>query len=195
MRTCKACSQPKPETAEFYQPKKGGRLGLDGTCRVCRQAMIREWKIQNRERLAARRRELYALDNGEKWKATELARKERAPFRAKAYTLTKGVRDRSRQSGVPACEELTSVPYVEAWLKRQPNCECCGVEFDLTPGKNKEGHGPSIDKFKCDGGYTLDNVSLICWKCNNIKRNYTAQDLTTVAKWMSKWQPILEQTA
>lgn len=49
------------------------------------------------------------------------------------------------------------------------------------------GASPSIDKFDPSKGYTLDNVALICWRCNNIKRNYKADDLRRVANWMDCW--------
>lgn len=184
MRTCKACGQDKPETAEFWKPVKRGRGGLDGTCRACRSAQITAWKRANSVRLAQERREAYAADAGERHKLREARRAIRAPRLRKAQRLAQGVQGRNRELGLPFSPELVSTDYIIAWLVRQPDCPACKRPFDLTAHRSNNDAGPSMDRFKCTEGYTLENTELICWRCNNIKRNYEASDLEAVAQWM-----------
>lgn len=75
--------------------------------------------------------------------------------------------------------------YIAAWIREQPNCACCGVAWHLFPKNGmKNDASPSIDQLAPGAGYLLDNISLICWRCNNIKRNYSAADLQKVAAWI-----------
>lgn len=83
--------------------------------------------------------------------------------------------------------ELRSVDFIEAWLRRQPNCECCGTAFHFGPkGGVKTDSSASFDQIEPGVGYELKNVALICWRCNNIKRDYRAGDLRMVARWLTK---------
>ena len=45
---------------------------------------------------------------------------------------------------------------------------------------------PSIDRFSPTDGYVLGNVHVICWRCNNLKRDVTSDELLMVASWMKK---------
>lgn len=110
----------------------------------------------------------------------------RNPIRAAAKTLMAGIADRCRQRGLPRAPELASADFIEKWLIRQPQCECCGVDFyfGLKNGKKNDASA-SFDQIVPGKGYQLSNVALICWRCNNIKRNYSCSDLETVAKWIA----------
>jgi len=60
-------------------------------------------------------------------------------------------------------------------------------QIDLGPKNGKPNDAsPSVDRFDPSVGYTIANTSLICWRCNNIKRNYRAEDLPRVAAWMPR---------
>ena len=102
----------------------------------------------------------------------------------------RGICERSKELGFTRPSALCSKKFFMHWLIRQPQCSCCGCAFDIGP---KNGHfrnaGPSIDRFDCSRGYDLENIELICWRCNNIKRNYVAADLLAVAGWMGRRVP------
>lgn len=186
-RRCTMCQEVKAlDLAHFYKhPECKG--GLDSACRSCRNHQRNEWRRRNSERLAARRREIYAAENGAGWKALEVARRERRPFRVASQNLANGLRNRGKERGLEVAPEFRSRAYVEAWLRRQPACECCGVEFHLGPkGGVKADASPSFDRFDLSEHYTLTNTALICWRCNNIKRNYQEADLRRVADWMER---------
>lgn len=109
------------------------------------------------------------------------------PIKVQAQRTTNSVRDRCKDLNLPLPEWVNS-ENVEKWLRAQPNCACCQVALHCGPknGQWRE-DSPSFDRFDPKAGYELANVSLICWRCNNIKRNYTADDLRRVAAWMDVW--------
>jgi 5-methylcytosine-specific restriction endonuclease McrA len=139
-------------------------------------------------RLAARRRVLYAEHYGERHRELEKLRIERAPLVAQAGRLAAGIRERSKELGFNRPREVAKKEFFVEWLIRQPSCECCGVKFSIgfKSGIVRD-DAPSIDRFDASRGYALDNIALICWRCNNIKRNYRSSDLRTVAAWMDAW--------
>jgi hypothetical protein len=146
------------------------------------------WKRENSERLARRRRELYAEQNGARHKELERLRAVRAPYRVTAENLMSGIRERASRHGYDVAPQLRTKAFIEEWLKRQPDCECCGVRLRVGNKGNgcKSDDSASFDRFDLRHGYTLNNTRLICWRCNNIKRNYTASDLRMVADWIDQ---------
>ena len=64
------------------------------------------------------------------------------------------------------------------------NCPCCGVVLARFSGQSSFGPQPSIDRLDSARGYEPDNVAIICWRCNSIKRDATADELERIAAWM-----------
>lgn len=184
-RVCTSCQETKILCdANFYHHKEC-KHGFDSACRVCRNRQRNEWRVKHKERLLAKRRDDYAADNGEAHKQREIARQIRAPLRTAAKNLMSGVRVRSLKLGCEPAPELRNTRFIESWLARQPNCECCSIPFHLgLKHGQKNDASPSFDRFDLSEAYTLKNTALICWRCNNIKRNYHESDLREVADWM-----------
>lgn len=107
------------------------------------------------------------------------------PLQVSAENLISGIRDRAAKLKLPVSPNLRRKSFVIAWLERQPFCDCCGVPFHFGPkdGRARDA-SPSFDRFDSSKGYIEGNVFLLCWRCNNIKRNYTSQDLRIVASWI-----------
>lgn len=189
-KPCTKCGVEKPYTLEFFPVSKVCKNGINPQCRECFNALTRAWKKENRDRLSERRREIYADRYGPVQRRKERERAERLPFQVRAENLQSGIWARSRQRGWFVPVVLRSKQYFIDWLKRQPNCECCGVPFDI-PVKRRENSwfvdaSPTVDRLNSALPYELDNIALICWRCNNIKRNYAAEDLRRVAEWMDR---------
>jgi 5-methylcytosine-specific restriction endonuclease McrA len=53
------------------------------------------------------------------------------------------------------------------------HCACCGNKLDYTLGRGQKNHddGPSIDRIDNNFSYAIDNVAIICMKCNWTKLN------------------------
>lgn len=146
---------------------------------------MRAWKAANHGRVSARRRELYALRTADAKADAERRKWERDPYRARARILYHGMWTRSRRWSLPFDKSALGVDSVTSWLIRQPRCECCGEDFALVPeGRAKSDRSPSIDRLVPPLGYVPGNVALLCWRCNNLKRDASSDELRRIADWM-----------
>lgn len=46
--------------------------------------------------------------------------------------------------------------------------------------------GPSFDRIDTTKGYVKDNIDIICWRCNAIKRDATLEELEAIVEYMRK---------
>lgn len=153
-------------------------------------AQVNAWKQRHRAALSARRREIYANNYGLIAKENERKRKERKPYQARASIMRTGMRLRSRKLNLPFDDNYFTIPFITRWLIEHTTCPCCGVTLDCNYkyDKIKKNNSPSIDRIKPEKGYTKDNVAIICWRCNNLKRDATPIELRKVVEWMeSVW--------
>jgi hypothetical protein len=71
------------------------------------------------------------------------------------------------------------------------SCPCCGGKIAMRSGPTKQGPlptSPSIDRFDNNLGYVPGNVSIICWRCNELKRNATVDELRKIIAWIEGHQ-------
>jgi hypothetical protein len=184
-RTCSHCGVEYPFTVEHFVPNKECSGGLAGTCRTCWRAYQRAYKVANRDRLAARRRALYLDHNADIQKARHLQRLHDRPLHMRAAIMRQGMIDRSKKRNIPFDTATLTVRYLMDWIERTPACPCCGAAIDYGYKNGKPTDlSPSIDRFDPPKGYILGNVVLICWRCNNLKRNATPDELEGIARWM-----------
>lgn len=102
--------------------------------------------------------------------------------------MRSGMRERHKERGTPFDSEVFTVKYLLEWLLRQPVCECCSMKFEvqrkLSGNFSPSDRSPSIDRIDPKRGYVVGNVALICWRCNNLKRDATAEELERIVFWM-----------
>ena len=71
-------------------------------------------------------------------------------------------------------------------------CPCCNGKMEVRTGPTKPGptpYSPSIDRLDNDIGYVPGNVAIICWRCNELKRNATPQELRKILEWIEMQTP------
>jgi len=84
-------------------------------------------------------------------------------------------------------------------------CEMTGIEFFIKPYSSREEYtkvhpfSPSLDQIRPAGGYTMDNVQVVCDQFNKLKgdRHVTsAYKLASqfVSTYKSRHTPIVKQT-
>ncbi len=112
-------------------------------------------------------------------------RKIKNPIRFKAQTWRSMLRFRSKNSNIPFDENIT-IDFLEELLIKTEKCPCCKKNIDLLNKKQRINTSPSIDKLIPDKGYTVNNISLICWRCNNLKRDSSPSELRMIADWIEK---------
>jgi hypothetical protein len=186
-KRCSTCGAEYPATVDFFVRGKSCRGGIAGTCKRCANAYQNSWKARNRDRYLARRRILHAERHRESERSKLRRRLTTDHLYHRARILAAGVRCRSRELGLPVTPGLVSTAALMEWLSRQKDCECCGRAFITAPAFKGRAQdlSPSLDRIVPALGYVAGNVALICWRCNNLKRDATAKELFRVAKWLS----------
>ena len=146
----------------------------------------RKYEQNNKEKIAERKKK-YNQINKERIVKRQKIWQEKNPYLIQAYSLIHA-RNRSKKKNIPIDLDFISKPNIMEWLKRQPRCECCNVEFDIGSknGKGKPPNSPSLDRFYPEKGYVKGNVFLICVRCNTLKYDATVKELETVVAWMKQ---------
>lgn len=188
LRICKKCGQEKE--LELFTKTKACRLGYGHTCRKCSTANSSKWKKQNSVRIAARRRELYHQTKGKIHRENQLRRQSQTPFRFRCQLLRSGMRNRSQLNKLPYDEKTLTVDYLMERLTKDNRCECCKKTLDLGYKENNQFSqiSPSIDRVDPKKGYTVDNIAIVCWRCNRIKQDATAEELRVIANFIDGWK-------
>lgn len=204
----KICTKCK-ESLELSSFSKNQRNkdGLESRCKGCIKATTgdyqRRYTHANRELINARSRAFnqrhhekvltwhreYNRINKDKINSDSCIRQKAArlkdPFGTKVEDLIVSTKGRAKKKQLTFSSLLTR-GWLRDMLKSQPTCGCCKKLFSYV--KTVKGtinpDAPSIDRFDSSKGYTLDNINLICWRCNNLKSDATARELETIAAWM-----------
>jgi hypothetical protein len=195
-KRCEKCGKTKP--LEAFVKNATCTDGRAGTCRACGNAYCTAWKRKNAKRISSARRKRYAETDGMEVKAREQRRRERAPLRVQCQRLRGGMVERSRLRGLPFDSDTLTVNYLMERIEAKPTCECCGVAFKIGGERNgvKCNASPSIDRIRPQAGYTVKNIALLCWRCNNLKRDATPQELKAVMDWLwTVWGNEVEANA
>lgn len=103
-------------------------------------------------------------------------RMRRLVYRAKA---------RAKENALPYDEELATM------LEENPphDCWCCGKLLDYDAGA-RNWQTPSLDRQDNSKGYTIDNVGVICWRCNLLKRDGTLEEFEAIVEYMRRDLPF-----
>lgn len=93
------------------------------------------------------------------------------PIKYRASTLLAGAKQRADKKGID-CD--LDRKWIEDKL-RQGCCEATGIKFFIKEYSSKEEYtkvhpfSPSLDQIKPSGGYTKDNVQVVCDQFNKLK--------------------------
>lgn len=73
-------------------------------------------------------------------------------------------------------------------------CPCCSENFSFDNLSSRATRrSPSIDRINNDVGYVAGNVAIICYQCNSLKNNGTAQDFRNIIRYITSHQPNVGQ--
>lgn len=182
---CSKCGVFKDSNIENFKPSAMCHGGITATCRKCSAEYHRQWDRAHPEK-AAKARERERARSRIRAREREIENSRRAPYHHRAKILRSGIKVRSRERNVPVDLSLYTVQYLLSWLQRQSTCECCGVTLAIERRFNgqKCDTSPSLDRIVPSLGYVAGNVALLCWRCNNLKRDATSDELMTIALWM-----------
>ena len=158
IKVCTKCGVEKPISA--FKPRKNRNNKPDTRCYECLLAYNREY-----------RKRPGAL---EAHKQRKVANHKLDP----RHILVESARRRSRILGIACTVTVEDLLIPEL-------CPVLGIKL-LVIGGHCNDSSPTLDRVDPNGGYTHDNVRVISFRANSIKRNATPDELYRVFKYASE---------
>jgi hypothetical protein len=169
MKVCPNCGEEK-RSSEFAK-HKNRKDGLSVWCRACNNVSSKLLYSRNIIEIRKKHKE-YWENNKDRIKA------RRAELTSKARILLNTMKSNARKRGFPEPEwTLEDIEYILT----NGRCEKTNIAFTLRNGTkaNKNPFGASPDRIDNTKGYTKDNVQWVCWIYNQMKADYSEEDLAT----------------
>lgn len=202
-RVCKVCGRELPLTRVYY--RRSGLQGKDGyhySCRECEDKIKTQNEWHNglllchgcgryltednftpnntKSKIRKYRRYVCKTCSADRQRTLDINMPDdKKLIKCLRFRLL-GAKDRSVKTG--KCFSLTLDYLLRLWEKQNGMCALSGMNmtFEL-----KEGRIPtnvSIDKIDSSGGYTEDNVQLVCMACNQIKSDLSYKEMYNFCK-------------
>ena len=176
MKTCSKCKETK--SLEEFHKNGSAKNGHANKCKKCVNDRAAKWRNENRDIKRERDRD-YCRRNKELIKMRLEQRKESNPVIHRAYKLRASLRN-ARRAKVLGDYDFFTPKYLRKWLRTQRCCKYCGKEFNMS-FVHHHPLIPSLDRFDPAKGYVKENVYLVCWRCNKLKRNADPRELRRLA--------------
>jgi len=184
-RKCNKCKTTK--SLDDFPKDKKCTLGHTSTCKVCRNDYGRAWKEHSPTYKIKRKecQERYKKIAREKALINKKKMRKEQPFLVRCRVMRSGMVSRSKKQNLPFDNEILTVEYLQTRITNNPKCECCGKSFNhlIKDGKPND-DSPTIDKIIPSLGYVESNIAILCWRCNNLKRDANSSELSQVANWL-----------
>lgn len=184
LRKCRICEIWKPRNNIHFVSNKQCKYGITGRCKKCRNTHSKMWKKENRDSLLGKRRSGYKKESKIEKKRI-IKRWKENPIKMRAKVMIAGIGSRSKIKNIEWDKNLVNYDFIFSSLEKSPECECCKRSFSFIPkGGKPQDSSPSIDRVNKNLGYTIDNISILCWRCNNLKRDASSKELQKIVDWM-----------
>lgn len=148
----------------------------------CKKGHISPRMVNKNRCVMCRNGQALACNNKRRDRDPELAKQKARDYKHEnmAAAIFRNVRSRARKRNI-----LFTITVSDVVVPR--DCPCCGIEMKMRSGPAKQGAvptSPSLDRFNPRLGYHPGNVVVICWRCNNLKRDASVQELEVIVNWM-----------
>lgn len=173
LKSCSKCGMKYPATNEYFRKSKICTNGISNVCKKCVAILKKEWR-QNTGRYKKGPRQ--GLSFRERYQNDSILRR--------AMILRQGIIKRSREKNLPCDKEVLTVSYFSNLLKNNACCECCHIEMDILFKDKVNDRSPTVDRVIPSLGYVINNIAIICWKCNAIKKDSSLSELKNLLSWM-----------
>lgn len=163
-KRCSCCNQYK--SLKYFRKRKSSKDKLQGQCSKCINKKARVFRIKNLRRIK---------------------------INAKKYRQSiKGIYMVCKLNGAKERNIVFNISYsdFENWYKKQKQiCFYCGRNLKEIK-KDKHHHKTdrlTIDRIDNNEGYTLNNIVLACWICNNVKSKiFNKSEMKLIGKTLNK---------
>lgn len=188
---CRQCNNDYPNQEDYFTKSSRYKSGFDTLCKICKSSKDKEYRESNSQDISDRRKIKYINEIKPISHDIYVNQMKSDPILWRAKILRQGMQQRSVINNLEFDEIYFTVENIREIISKQISCPCCKVLFDYESllNGNKNDTSPSADRFNNSRGYTKDNVVIICWRCNNLKRDTTIEELKTVINWLeSKYE-------
>jgi hypothetical protein len=100
-------------------------------------------------------------------------------------SMLRGVKSRATRRGIAFSITRDDIAIPDA-------CPCCSRTLERRNGEFAKGAtdaSPSLDRIIPSLGYVPGNVAVICYRCNELKRNASLDELRSIVRWLESMQP------
>lgn len=174
MKKCSGCEEIQPLTG-FWKNSRWPN-GFSPRCKKCRSSANKYWREQNKEYRAGY---LIAYGNREGVKEIQSAYRKRrnqlTPRNIMAITLRHGLARR------PTVNPATIDDLMEIWRAQDGRCVISGITMTWAKGRVLP-TSISLDRIDPNGGYSKDNLRLVCQAVNSFRGRMLDSEMLTMAK-------------
>lgn len=160
-KICSKCGKEKPIT-EFYKDKSS-KDGLYYWCKECSCKHNKERYRKNKKKIIEYIKK-YRRDNPIKVWCKDTIRNHK----------------QKRYKVLFNWEELLSI------AKKTKHCPICETKLDWKLGVGLNNNSPTLDRINNDKILTLNNIQIVCWKCNTAKGQMTMKEFIEYCDKVSK---------
>lgn len=156
MKTCSKCKQDK-ERNEF--PKTiTNKDGLSYLCTDCNRKQNKEYRTRNGGTY---------YSNQQAWRSTP---------EGFVSNVVHGAKTRATKKKMAF--DITTKDIFDMMSAQDMKCAVTGVKMTLESLNRKKANAfkCSIDRIDSNGGYTKDNIRLVCWAVNQMKADRTDEE-------------------
>lgn len=171
LKECTVCGEVKP-FGEFFK-KANGRPTSE--CKACKTRAHRDWKEKNKQHLFEYVR-AYTSDPeiAERKRKARQTRRAESPRWTMQITLAHGLRR------IPTENPATVDDLMQKWNEQSGCCALTGIKMTWAKGTVLP-TSLSLDRINPNGGYSADNVRLVCHAINAFRGRMTDAEMFQMA--------------
>lgn len=183
---CRRCCKNYLNQEDYFTKSSRHKSGFDSLCKICKSEIDKKYRKNNKQDISNRRKEKYNNEIKPISHDLYINSIKSDPIFWRAKILRQGMQQRSILNNLDFDVEYFTIDRIQSIITEQKQCPCCKIIFSYHSLLNgtKNCTAPSADRIENDKGYTKENVVFICWRCNNLKRDSTIQELQVVIAWL-----------
>lgn len=166
---CKECNRCKKLLPILsFSVNKSAKDGLQSRCRDCDKQYQTKRRLENKDSL---------LEYGRNYTANK-----RKDFNYRLQMLLNASKQRASKYNR---EHTITLDDIKSKYPVDGKCPVFGIDLQFNSTGFRD-NSPSIDRIDSLKGYTLDNIQIISWKANSIKRNASLEELTLLVNYLNQ---------
>jgi hypothetical protein len=172
LKKCPKCDKIKK--VNEFRKNKSARNGLSSQCKACDNQSSAKYRTSDKGK-----RKISKYRKSEKGKeAAKRGSKKQMAVRPHRVWATQTLSNHRKRGN-----EIQITPSkLEMLAKQSTHCQFCGCELAWGYGNGYVLNSPSLDRINNDNTISVDNVQILCIKCNTSKQDRTMDELVSWCK-------------